>query len=188
MNYLLTLRFVGTNYHGFQIQQNAVTVQSVFQQALRTVLGCLPDIKGCSRTDSGVHAKKYCLSFRAEPPLDERRTLLGLNANLPDDIRVTELTPVSDDFHARYSCTGKRYEYLVCNSRVLDPFLYGRALRFTPRIDCASLNGVAQVFVGEHDFSAFCGAALPSWRQIPTLSVPCRTMRFCPTAAASAPF
>lgn len=156
MNLLLTLRFVGTAYGGFQIQDNAPTVQGEFQRALESVLGYRPDIKGCSRTDSGVHANKFCISMKLGG--EQPRLAEALNAVLPDDIRVIGLREVADGFHARYSCIAKRYVYLVYNSRYLDPFLIDRAISFAPPIDCEALTGIARTFVGKHDFSAFCGA------------------------------
>jgi len=155
-NYLLTLSYVGSRYHGSQIQQNANTVQSVFQQALQTVLGYLPAIKCCSRTDSGVHAKAFCISFVTDFSQNCDKLVLALNANLPRDVRVLHAREVPLDFHARYSARGKRYEYHICNSRVMDPFLLERAHQFSPHLDEEALSRVAQLFLGTHDFSAFC--------------------------------
>ncbi|MBR5501469.1 MAG: tRNA pseudouridine(38-40) synthase TruA [Oscillospiraceae bacterium] len=155
-NYLVQLSFVGTAYHGSQIQNNAVTVQSEFQAALQKVLGYLPAIKCCSRTDSGVHAKQFFISFNAEQPLGGEKLVMALNANLPRDIRVHEVRDVPADFHARYSALGKRYEYHIVNSRVMDPFMLERAYQFSPHLDEKMLGEIAAVFLGKHDFSAFC--------------------------------
>ncbi|MCL2539276.1 MAG: tRNA pseudouridine(38-40) synthase TruA, partial [Oscillospiraceae bacterium] len=149
--------FIGTRYHGFQIQKNAVTVQAVFQDALRRVLGGLPDIKGCSRTDAGVHAREYCLSFRTCSEIVNDRMRDALNFHLPRDIRVMSVSEAPDGFHARYSCLAKRYRYLVVNSRVMDPFYEGLALQFVPHIDSRELHSAAQRFVGAHDFLPFSG-------------------------------
>lgn len=157
MTLLAYLSFIGTDYHGFQIQKNAVTVQSVFQDALKTVLGFLPDIKGCSRTDSGVHANMYCVSFCADA--DMERLQKGLNALLPQAVRVIDIRAVPDGFHARYSCIKKRYVYLVSDAPVMSPFLYGRAYSHAKKLDEKKMNEAAALFVGRHDFSAFCGAA-----------------------------
>jgi len=156
-NLLLTIAYVGTRYHGFQIQKNAVTVQAVFQDALKRSVGELPDIKGCSRTDAGVHAKEYCLNFHTTSGLPEDRLVDALNHHLPRDIRVMSAREVADSFHARYSCAAKRYRYLVFNGRVMDPFLEGFALRFVPHIDHEALNLAAQRFVGVFDFLPFSG-------------------------------
>lgn len=155
---MLQLRFVGTNYHGFQIQQNAVSVQSVLQDALIKTLGYRPDIKACSRTDAGVHANRFYVSLRLERPFGVAELPDALNNKLPGDVRVLYAREAPEAFHARYNCTKKRYVYKIYNDRVLDPFWLGRAMHLPmPVIDAPSLEQAAQVFVGRHDFRAFCG-------------------------------
>lgn len=157
-NCLADICFMGTGYHGSQIQKNAVTVQSVFQDALRSALGYLPDIKCCSRTDSGVHARHFCISFFVDPPRDCGRMTSAVNAHLPTDIRVLSIKPVDDDFHARYSSRGKVYEYYVWNGKVMDPFWNDRAYHFTVPIDADELDQTAGIFLGQHDFGSFCSS------------------------------
>ena len=99
---------MGTNYCGSQIQQNGPTVQGELQRALTPLLGARPDLKCCSRTDSGVHANAFCVSFRTEKMLDCARLPLALNTALPRDLRVLSCVRVPEDFHARYDCLGKR--------------------------------------------------------------------------------
>ena len=152
----MTVRFVGTAYHGSQIQKNAHTVQAQFQSALKAVLRELPDIKCCSRTDSGVHANMFCISFKSDSNIKPERLVMALNNNFPHDLRAMSCTTVDDDFHARYSAKAKRYIYKIYNSDIIDPFYAGRAARFSPRIDEKELNDIAQVFLGTHDFKAFC--------------------------------
>ena len=109
-NLLLTISYDGKRYHGWQIQQNAVAVQEVFQNALQKVLGALPDIKGCSRTDSGVHAYEYCVSVKTDHAIPCERLVGALNHFLPEDMAVqTPCREVGENFHARYSCVGKEY-------------------------------------------------------------------------------
>ena len=155
-NILIKMKYDGSNYHGWQIQSNAVTVQETFQNALQSIIGELPEIKGCSRTDAGVHANMYCLNFHTEHKIPCMRLIYALNSRLPRDIAVFQAFDMPEDFHARYSSKGKVYEYLVWNSRVMDPFLNGRALQFTVPIDEKTLDDTAKVFLGTHDFSAFC--------------------------------
>ena len=156
-NLLVKIRFVGINYHGFQIQKNAVTVQQVFQEALNIVLGFTPDIKGCSRTDSGVNAYEYAISLKIEDDISCDRLKNALNYHLPKDIRVISIGEVDDEFHARYSCKAKRYRYIIYNDYTMDPFLEGRALQVKKDIDPILLNEAAQCFVGTHDFRPFSG-------------------------------
>lgn len=155
-NLLLTISYRGTDLHGWQIQDNAVTVQEVFQNALYEIIHERPDIKGCSRTDSGVHANMYCVSMKITHPIAEDRLMMAMNRYLPMDVVVTSAREVDDDFHARYSCTGKEYVYKVWNSRVRNPFLNGLALHYRYDIDVEALNREAQAFVGTHDFTSFC--------------------------------
>ena len=155
-NLLLTLSYCGKNLHGWQIQDNALTVQEVFQDALYQIIHERPDIKGCSRTDCGVHANMYCVSMKIEHPITEDHLMMAMNRYLPDDVAVTQVCRVEDDFHARYSCKGKEYVYKVWNSRVRNPFLNDLALHYRYEMDVEKLNQEAQAFVGAHDFTSFC--------------------------------
>lgn len=155
-NLLLTIRYDGSNYHGWQIQHNAVSVQQVFQNALERVIGEKTDIKGCSRTDSFVHALEFCLSFQTERNIPCNRLAGALNHFLPDDIAVLSVREVPLDFHARYSCKGKEYEYRIWNEKTRDPFLRGRVLHYWYPLNLALLNRAASYFMGKHDFTSFC--------------------------------
>ena len=121
MNYLLTLAYDGTNYCGFQVQPNGRSVAAVFQDALEAVLGCRPDIKGCSRTDAGVHALGFMLNFHADTRIPAAKLPLALNQHLPPDIRALEARVVPDDFHARYAAHTKTYLYRIHNSPIDSP-------------------------------------------------------------------
>jgi len=155
-NLLVTLRFSGTRYHGFQVQRKGVpSVCLAFQDALERVLGERGQVKGCSRTDAGVHANKYCASFRTSNPISCDKLVLALNFNLPADMAATDCREVPDDFHARYSATGKEYVYRLLNSRVRDPFSPDLSYRFGAALNVDFLNEQAQDFVGTYDFAAF---------------------------------
>ena len=155
-NLLFTLRYDGSAFHGWQIQHNAVTVQQVFQQAVAEVLGKCPDIKGCSRTDSGVHANMFCLSMKTDHPIPCERMKAAVNSHLPMEVVITDVREVPTDFHARYSALGKRYIYKIHNSQTRDPFLRQRALYYRRPIDVEKLSRAAKAYVGAHDFTSFC--------------------------------
>jgi len=161
-NLLITIRFCGAAYHGFQVQRNALSVCQVFQDAVQQAFGTRYDIKGCSRTDAGVHANRYCISMKVDDALTVpcRGLAEALNARLPGDVAVIACREVPQDFHARYSCVGKRYLYLYHNGPVRDPFLKARAYHCqgSLALDDESMNEAAAGFVGRHDFSAFCAA------------------------------
>lgn len=146
----------GKKYHGWQVQENADSVQQQFQHALYEVIGERPDIKGCSRTDAGVHANMYCISFHTEHSIPADRLPLALNRFLPADIAATEARDVPADFHARYSCVGKEYVYKINNARMRNPFLEGYALHYWQKLDETVMNEAARHFLGRHDFTSFC--------------------------------
>lgn len=157
-NLLLTISFLGSKYHGFQVQRNGLSVAQTLQDGIQQVLGRREPIKGCSRTDAGVHANRFYLSMKTEHPMDCGLLRKALDAVLPRDIAVTDCREVPLAFHARYDCTGKRYLYLIWNAPWMSPFYQGRAYHQRSRLDEKALHRAAQDFLGTHDFSAFCSA------------------------------
>lgn len=155
---MLTIRYDGTAYHGWQVQTNALSVQSVLQNAAESVLGVRPDITGCSRTDSGVHANMFCCHLDLEKSISDDSFIRALNAHLPDDIAVYGCERVSDCFHARYSCTGKNYIYKFYDSPYRNPFYNGYALHIKRGIDADLMNSAARHFIGTHDYKGFCSS------------------------------
>lgn len=157
-NLLLEISYNGACYHGWQVQANAVTVQEKLQDAIEAVFGAREDVKGCSRTDSGVHANMFCCNFKTEKEIPVNKIPSALNANLPLDISVKSCKEVSLDFHARYDCKGKEYVYKIWNTESRNPFLNKLCYHYKYKIDEKMLSEEAQSFVGKHDFSAFCAA------------------------------
>lgn len=157
-NLFLTISYDGSNYHGWQVQKNAVTVQEVFQNAVKKLFNQNIDIKGCSRTDSGVHANKYCVSFKADTDIPCENIIMALNSYLPDDISVLSCSDMDIDFHARYNVLKKEYVYIINNSKIRNPFLRNYTFWYRYNIDADYLNEQAQAFVGTYDYSGFCSA------------------------------
>ncbi len=155
-NILTTIRYDGRSFHGWQVQDNADSVQARFQEALYSVIGQRPDIKGCSRTDAGVHANMYCISFHTEHTIPAERLPYALNRFLPRSIAAVSAADVPEDFHARYSCKGKEYIYKILNAPIRDPFLDGYALHYWHSLDHVKMNEAASHFLGRHDFTSFC--------------------------------
>lgn len=153
---LLSIQYDGTAYHGWQVQANALSVQEVFQDAVEKVFGKRLDVKGCSRTDSGVHANRYCLTLDTDMNISEEGVVMALNAQLPADIAVVDCREVPFDFHPRYSCTKKQYVYKIYNGSVRNPFLRNTAYYYRYPIDVDLLHTAAQSFCGTHDFAGFC--------------------------------
>lgn len=157
-NLLLSLSYLGTAYHGWQVQPNGVTVQEELQDALEKILGERVSVTGCSRTDSGVHAEMFCCNIRTEHKIPCEKLPAALNAHLPDDISVYDCREMREDFHARYDCAGKEYCYRIWNSRFRNPFWQGRALHYPYPLDIDKMNKAAGAFIGAHDFAGFCSA------------------------------
>lgn len=164
MKLFLKISFLGTDYCGYQVQNNAITVQQRMNEASEKLFGHECDIVGCSRTDSGVHANEFCLTVSKKGenalvhsiPLEKIPT--AFNSLLPDDISVTEAEMVDEDFHARYDVKYKEYIYKIWNGKVKNPFLGDRVYHCPFHIDSNAvekMNRAAQMFVGKHDFTAF---------------------------------
>lgn len=155
-NLLVVIEFDGSNYHGWQVQENALTVQGVLNDVLKKILSQDVEIKGCSRTDAGVHAENYCFSAKIKSKISCHSLILALNRNLPPDISAKKCVEVDKNFHARYSCIAKEYVYKIWNHRYRSAFLSKKALHYWYDLDIDLLNEVAENFIGKYDFSAFC--------------------------------
>ena len=158
MKLLLELSYCGSAYHGWQVQGDAPTVQKTLQDACETLFGQRPPVTGCSRTDSGVHAKQFFCTAEGKFSVPTDRVPAALNALLPEDIAVLSAREVSPDFHARYSCTGKEYLYDICVCRHRDPLTVGRAWQYCRPLDVAAMNEGAGYLCGKQDFASFCAA------------------------------
>lgn len=157
-NILLSLRFDGTAYHGWQLQENAVTVQQRVNEAVNSVLHEGINVNGCSRTDAGVHANCFCCNFRTEKSIPCEKLPDAVNYYLPKDIAAFAAREVPADFHARFSCVGKEYIYKILQTPGRDPFYENRALFYPFELNDRLLDDCAKSFLGEHDFSAFCSS------------------------------
>lgn len=169
-NLMVKLKYDGRDFCGWQVQDELRTVQAVFQETLWDVLKERVSVRGCSRTDSGVHANEFCVSFRTNCTIPCEKLPVALNVKLPHDIAAFDCLQVPDDFHARYNCLGKQYRYLILNSQLRDPFWNTRALWYKYQIDADFINEQAQDYLGEHDFSAFCSANSDVLNKVRTVS------------------
>lgn len=154
----LIVAYDGTNYSGWQIQDNAVTIEEILNRELSKLLG--EDIKviGASRTDSGVHALGNVAVFDTETKIPADKISFALNQRLPDDIRIRNSCEVSMDFHPRFCDTIKTYEYRIWNDRFPNPIvrLYSKFVYYN--IDIDRMQEAANYLIGEHDFKSFCSA------------------------------
>ncbi len=152
------LAFDGTNYHGWQIQNNAVTVQEVVNKALSRITGEEISVTGCSRTDAGVHALSYCISFDSNTTIPLESLPLAVNTVLPKDIRFYSCKKAEEDFHARYSATSKTYIYKTDFGKIPNPFTTKYSYHFPYNSDIEEIKKAAKCFVGTYDFKGFMAA------------------------------
>ena len=164
--FALTLEFDGTSFQGLQRQSHGPSVQQAVEDALFRITGERAAMHSAGRTDAGVHA----LAMRCHVDLDTRlsafRLMGAINAHLrPNPIAVTACQIVGDDWHARFSCTGRRYLYRIINRRAPLALQRNRAWQVAPHLDAEAMHRAAQVLVGQHDFTTFrsvhCQAADP---------------------------
>ena len=153
-NIALFLMYLGTAYHGWQVQKRDVTVAETLENAAARVVGHPVKMTGCGRTDAGVHAKTYVANFYTASSIPTDRLPYALNTHLPEDIVVTSAREVHEGFNAIGSCVRKEYTYLIYNSRIRDPFYVNRAWFYPKHLDEAVMQEAASQFVGTHDFRA----------------------------------
>ena len=153
-NIALFLTYLGTAYHGWQVQKRDVTVGETMEQAAARVVGHPVKMTGCGRTDAGVHAKVYVANFHTDSRIPVDRLPYALNTHLPEDIVVTNAMEVHEGFNAIGSCVRKEYTYLIYNSRIRDPFYVNRAWFYPKHLDEGIMQQAASQFIGTHDFAA----------------------------------
>ena len=158
MRVRLVVAYDGTNYHGWQIQNNAISVEEVLQEALRELLREPVELIGASRTDAGVHAQGNVAVFDTDTRIPAEKIAIAVNQRLPEDIRVMKSEQVEETFHPRYAVSEKTYEYRISNVPIQLPTerLYSYFV-YLP-LDIEKMHKAAQLFIGEHDFAGFCSA------------------------------
>ncbi len=156
--YALVVEYAGTRFHGFQIQAGQRTVQEELEKALAVFLREPVRVSCCGRTDAGVHATGQVVGFPCAQSLDSYRLMAGLNALLPADLVVHRVVNVSANFHPRFSCVAREYEYLIWNGRS-PPGLWRERVWWHPRpLVVEQLNHELAAIIGQHDFKAFTRA------------------------------
>lgn len=158
MNFKLTLQYDGTDFHGWQMQNEERTVQGELTRVLSLLEGSAVVVHGSGRTDAGVHAEGQVASVRLEREFAPEKLRGAVNGNLPRDVRVLKAEIAGDDFHARYSARGKTYVYRIFNEQVLSPFWHRYALFEARPLNLSLMQEAAQLFAGEHDWTAFSAA------------------------------
>lgn len=153
----LTVAYDGTNYCGWQVQPNGITVQEVLNQCLSEFTGENIETIGASRTDAGVHALGNVAVFDTEMRMPGDKFSFALNQRLPEDIRIQKSEEVDANFHPRYVKSQKTYEYRILNCRFPIPTeRFYSHFTYIP-LDVDKMKEAASYLIGEHDFKSFCG-------------------------------
>jgi tRNA pseudouridine38-40 synthase len=168
--FALTLEWDGTPYMGFQRQPHGPTVQQAVEVAIKAVTGETVSLHAAGRTDTGVHARAMVAHFDLSRPFNPFRLSEGINARLkPQPVAVLAARVVADDWHARFSCLGRAYEYHIINRRAPLTLEAGRAWRIIKPVDADVMQDAAQLLVGCHDFTTFRSAHCQSASPVKTL-------------------
>lgn len=158
MRVKLTISYDGTNYCGWQVQPSGKTVQEQLEKAVFSATGESVRVTGSGRTDSGVHARGQVAHFDTQSTIPAEKFYKALNVFLPQDVRVLDSCKAQEDFHACNSAKKKTYEYSFYLSQVDLPLKDRYAVRLEKLPDLEKIKTVANAFLGEHDFKAFCAS------------------------------
>lgn len=154
----ITVSYDGTHYHGWQVQPGLPTIQGALETALAEIEGAAIKVEGSGRTDAGVHALAQVAAFALANPIPVENLRKALNRLLPRDVRVLEASEAPPDFHPRYQAVAKTYEYRIWRAEICPPFERLYVYHHQYPLDEACVMGLAPLFEGEHDFSAFAAS------------------------------
>ena len=154
-NVKLTIEYDGTNYCGWQKQNNEKTIQEEIEKAIYKAVGEVVEVIGSSRTDAGVHARKMVANFKTNATIPFDKFKYAINDKLPDDIAMIESEEVSEDFHARYDSKGKTYCYSIINRQQKPAIGRNYVYHFKWDLDIEKMREACKYFIGKHDFKAF---------------------------------
>ena len=170
----LCVSYDGSRYHGWQHQEEVISVQQTLEQAVSRVANHSVTVVCAGRTDAGVHASGQVVHFDTDADRTDRSWVFGTNSNLPADISVLWAKPIASDFHARFSARSRTYRYILCNQPVR-PGIFHKAVGWHfKQLDADKMQLATRHLLGEHDFSAFRGSgcqAAHAVRTIHTLTV-----------------
>ena len=176
---LLRVAYDGTNYHGWQLQPNAATIEGELNRALCALTGEEIVVTGASRTDAGVHALGNVAVFDTTSRIPAEKFSYALNQSMPEDIVIQYSKQVADDFHPRHCDCRKTYEYDILNRTFPLPAYRNTAYFLYGTLNIEAMRRACQAFLGEHDFASFCAAGAQvqtTVRKIYSLEVECRPL------------
>jgi len=152
-NYKMTIQYDGTNYAGWQIQQNAVSVQEIISKSIKQIIQEEVNLIGSGRTDAGVHALGQVANFISNNELDLFKFKYSLNSVLPNDISISVIESVDINFHSRFDAKKRAYIYLITTQK--SPFYNRYAYHLNTDFEISKMNELASVFIGKKDFTSF---------------------------------
>ncbi|MFZ0633532.1 MAG: tRNA pseudouridine(38-40) synthase TruA, partial [Acidobacteriaceae bacterium] len=155
MNWKLTLAYDGTDFFGWQVQPDRMTIQGALADAIERVTGERVLPQGSGRTDAGVHARGQVASFALDAPIPPENLLRALNRKLPEPIRVLSAEPAPPEFHARHSARAKSYDYRIDRAEICPPWRARFAWALPWPLDVSRMQTAAQAVIGTHDFTSF---------------------------------
>ncbi len=158
MNYKLTIQYDGTDFHGWQVQENDRTIQGELERVIGTLEDDEVKVIGSGRTDAGVHAEGQIANVVLHRPFTPDRLRNAINGNLWRDIRIMKVEEAAAEFHARFSAVEKTYVYRIVNAPVMSPFLRRFALHESRPLDLGAMTAASRLLLGEHDWTAFSSA------------------------------
>lgn len=170
MNYKLLIQYDGTDFHGWQVQNDQRTVQGELERVISLLEESEVHVAGSGRTDAGVHAEGQVANVKLNKAFKPEKLRQAINGNSFRDLRVLNCEEVDEDFHSRFSAKGKTYVYRVVNAPVVSPFWARYAHLDSRPLDVQKMNDAARVFLGEHDWTAFSNAQSDSENKVRTIS------------------
>lgn len=158
MNYKLLIQYDGTDFHGWQVQNNDRTIQGELERVIGTLEDAEVKVVGSGRTDAGVHAEGQVANVFLNRPFTPEKLRSAINGNMWRDIRIMKAEKAPDDFHARFSAKRKTYLYRIVNAPVMSPFWRRFAHHESRPLDIGRMTEAARLLLGEHDWTAFASA------------------------------
>ena len=157
-NIKLKIQYDGTDYHGWQIQKNDITVQETVKKAVQKIVNEDVHLTGCGRTDTGVHAENYVCNFFTNSRIPSEKLPYALNTYLPNDIVCFEAEDTDENFHSNSSAVKKRYVYKILNREFPDAVMNRYSWHYKYPLDIEKMRIAAKAFIGEHDFIGFASS------------------------------
>lgn len=170
MNFKLLIQYDGTDFHGWQVQDNARTIQGELERVIGMLENDEVKVVGSGRTDAGVHAEGQVANVHLTRQFTPDKLRNAVNGNMWRDIRIISAEAAPDEFHARFTAKMKTYVYRVVNAPVMSPFWARYAHHESRPLDVSKMNDAARLFLGEHDWTAFSSAQADGESRVRTVS------------------